>query len=106
MPIDYEIARSRMVKEQLIKKYGEVYFKSTEENEPMGSSATLIMGETLKTLGSAKPVQVPEIFHRINVYESVKEGHNYIISADPSGDGVDNFGLHVIDVTKFPFIKT
>jgi len=87
----------------LVEKYGEVFFKSTEENEPMGSSVTLLGGESLKLLRSVKPKQIPELFHEINVYKEVQPGHSYVIGVDPSGDGIDNFSIQVIDVTQFPF---
>jgi len=88
-----------------VKKYGEKFFKSTEENLFLGSSTTLIDGEVLKNLTTSKKLNIPEIFHKINIYEEVKQGHNYAIGVDPSGDGIDNFGIQVMDITKFPFVQ-
>ncbi|RKY53280.1 MAG: hypothetical protein DRP93_06830 [Candidatus Neomarinimicrobiota bacterium] len=92
-------------KEATIKKYGEVYFKSTEENSFMGSTVTLIDGEVLKTLGSSSEKYIPEVFSKMKVFKEVEKGHNYAIGVDPSGDGIDNFAIQVIDITRFPFTQ-
>lgn len=88
---------------ETIKKYGEKFFKSTEENLFLGSSTTLISGEVLKNLNNKETINNPEIFHLIKLYEERKPKHSYIIGVDPSGDGIDNFGIQVIDITRFPF---
>ena len=90
-------------RKSIIKRFGEVFFKSTEENSFMGSSVTLISNEILSSLGSATAKVIPEVFHKIRVYEEAQENHSYVIGVDPSGDGIDNFGIQIIDVTTFPF---
>ena len=86
-----------------IEKYGEKFFKSTEENAFIGSTTTLIDGDRLQSLITKEEKFIPEVFHKIKVYEEVQKGHSYVIGIDPSGDGIDNFGIQVVDVTNFPF---
>ena len=93
-------------KNEIISKYGEIFFKSTEENSFMGSAKTLIDSLTLKNIKPFKKISIPEeIYHGINVYMESIENHSYVIGVDPAGDGTDNFALQVIDITMFPFIQ-
>jgi hypothetical protein len=95
-------------KEQVIKKYGLKYFLQTEANEFLGSSDTLVDGVTLKRLQDHIEQidydSLPSsIFDGLNVYKKPENGHSYICSVDSSKDGIDDFSINVIDITKFPF---
>jgi len=97
-------------KEQTIKKYGLKYFLQTEANEFLGSSDTLVDGTTLKRLQdhieSLSENDFPSsIFEGLNLYKKPEKGHSYICSVDSSKDGIDDFSVNIIDITKFPFIQ-
>lgn len=88
---------------QTIKRFGEKFFAQTEENEFLGSSDTLLSGETLKRLQAKKPIKENTIIKGIKIYEEPKKNNHYIISVDPAKDGLDSFAIQVINITKFPF---
>ena len=92
-------------KEQTIKKHGLQYFLQTEACEFLGSSSTLVSGEALKRIQEhTQNVQLlPSLFKGLNVYKKPEKNHVYIMSVDSSKDGIDDFSINVIDVTKFPF---
>ena len=92
-------------KDTTIKRFGAKFFAQTEENEFLGSSDTLLSGETLKNLQAMKPIKENTIINGIKIYEEPKKSHSYIISVDPAKDGIDSFAIQVIDITKFPFIQ-
>lgn len=92
-------------KKATIKKYGKKYFMQTEECEFLGSSDTLVGGESLKEIEyrveKNEPIQ--KILNGLNIYKDVQENHTYILSVDSSKDGIDDFSIAVTDVSKFPF---
>jgi hypothetical protein len=95
-------------KEQTIKKYGLKYFLQTEANEFLGSSDTLVDGVTLKRIQDhIEALDVnnfpSSIFNDLTIYKKPEKNHSYICSVDSSKDGIDDFSVHIIDITKFPF---
>ena len=93
-------------KKRVIAKYGEKFFKQTEENEFLGSSDTLVSGLVLNKILERveKAEKIPQsLIANGNMYKKVQENHNYILSVDTAKDGLDSFSLHVIDVSQFPF---
>jgi len=99
VPIEY--------KKQTIKKYGLKYFLQTEANEFLGSSNTLVDGQTLKRIQdhieSYDNENIPGLFDGLNIYKKPQKNHSYICSVDSSKDGIDDFSINIIDITKFPF---
>lgn len=95
-------------KKQTIKKFGKKFFQQTEENQFLGSSDTLISGDALREI-EEQVRETPSIGNNIlqdlNLYHECEENHNYILSVDPSKDGIDKFAVNVTDVTCFPFIQ-
>jgi hypothetical protein len=89
-----------------IKRYGKKYFAQTEECEFLGSSDTLISGEALRDIQdnveNVKPIP-QAVLNDGEMYKQPVPGHNYIISVDPSKDGIDEFSVDVTDVSQFPF---
>lgn len=92
-------------KQQTIAKNGEKYFAQTEECAFLGSASTLISTEALKLMKPKDPISVDNIFTGIRIFEKPVKGHSYILSVDPSKDGIDSFSVQVTDITKFPFIQ-
>jgi len=100
-----ELLNPETYKTQTIKRFGEKFFAQTEENEFLGSADTLLSGDTLKRLQAKKPIKENTIINGIKIYEEPKENNHYIVSVDPSKDGIDSFAIQVINITKFPFIQ-
>ncbi len=92
-------------KEITIKRFGSKFFAQTEENEFLGSSDTLLSGDTLKRLETKKPIKKDTIINGIKIYEEPKPNNHYIVAVDPAKDGLDSFAIQVINITKFPFIQ-
>ena len=97
-------------KKSVIRKFGLKYWLQTEENEFLGSSDTLVSGETLKRIQEhIENIQLDELpqspFSGCNIYHKPKKTHSYICSVDSSKDGVDDFTFNIIDITKFPFVQ-
>ena len=89
-----------------IKKYGKKYFAQTEECTFLGSSDTLVSGIALKEIAdniNSRKIIPQMVLNDGEMYQEVKEGHSYIVSVDPSKDGIDDFSVSVTDVTVFPF---
>jgi hypothetical protein len=87
-------------KKQTIANTSEDQFKIEFECEFLGSVDTLIAPSKLKTLVYDSPK------HRnagLDVYEDVKEDHDYAITVDVArGVGNDYSAFVVVDITKFP----
>ncbi len=95
-------------KKQVIAKFGKKYFAQTEECAFLGSSDTLILGDSLRDIENRVEniTLIPNnILNDLSVYKLVEKNHNYIVSVDPSKDGIDDFSISVTDVTQFPFIQ-
>lgn len=90
---------------QTISKFGKQYHAQVNECEFLGSASTLISTDALRLMESKDPILLDNIFNGIRVYEKVNANHNYIVSVDPSKDGIDKFAVQVTDITKFPFIQ-
>lgn len=76
-------------------------FAQEYEIEFMGSSGTLISGDTLKSLIDAPYISSVDGF---TVYEKPERGHSYTIVCDVSrGSGGDYSAFQVIDITSMPF---
>jgi len=93
-------------KEMMIKRYSLKYFLSTEENEFLGSNTTLVSSESLKRIqDNVKNRKIIKSynFRGLNIYKEPEKNHSYIISVDSSKDGIDDFSINIIDITKFPF---
>jgi len=92
-------------KKLTIKKYGEKFFRQTEENEFLGSSDTLISGDSLRLMEDylSKVEYQNRLLHNLKMYREVIKGNSYILSVDSSKDGIDDFSISVSDISKFPF---
>ncbi len=92
--------RDDVWKEQTIKNTSEQQFKVEFECEFLGSVDTLIAPSKLKTLVYENPIQRNA---GLDVFEPVKENHDYIITVDVArGVGGDYSAFVVIDITTFP----
>jgi len=92
-------------KTEQVAKNGLTHFNQNFGNEFLGSSHTLISGTTLKSISFMKDEEIihNSLFDGLRIFEEPKQGHHYILTADPKQDGIDAIGLHVIDVTNIPF---
>ena len=88
-------------KQQVIDKYGEVYFNQNYANSFIGSSYTLINAESLSKFTSVDPILKKD--NMLDVFKEPQKKHSYILSVDTAKDGQDFFSVHVVDITKFPF---
>ena len=76
-------------------------FAQEFENEFLGSSGTLINGNTLKSLVSQIPIKTND---NIYVYEEAIRGHNYVGVVDVShGKGLDYSTIQIVDVSEMPY---
>jgi len=86
---------------------GEVYYTNgiLSHNTFLGSSATLISGEALKTLKVTPDDNIifDSLFRGLKIYNEPEKGHHYIVSLDPKKEGLDSAAIQVLDVTKLPF---
>ena len=88
-------------KQQVIDKYGEIYFNQNYANSFIGSSYTLINAESLSKFTSTDPILKKD--NMLDVFKEPQKKHSYILSVDTAKDGQDFFSVHVVDITKFPF---
>ena len=93
-------------KKEVIDKEGIKFFEQNHGNEFLGSSSTLVSGDTLKSLTHIDDDNIifDMIIEGLRVFYEPEDGHNYIIGADPAKDGIDDFAIQIIDITKFPFV--
>jgi hypothetical protein len=82
---------------------GEIEFNQEYACEFLGSSKTLINISILKSLEFMNAYENDKFIYGTRLYDEVQEKHRYILSADASKDGADNYAIHVIDITTFPF---
>ena len=88
-------------KENIIEKYGLVYWNSNYENKFIGSSNTFIASNVLETMTSQEPIEIRD--GKLKVYKRPEKGHKYIISVDPAKDGLDAFAIQILDITNICF---
>ena len=89
-----------------IAKYGKKFFNQTEECQFIGSSDTLISGDSLANIlnNIEKAEVIPQtILNEGTMYQTVKEGNSYVLTVDAAKDGIDAFSVQVVNITKFPF---
>ena len=87
-------------KEQTIKNTSEQQFKIEFECEFLGSVDTLINPSKLKSFVYDDPIQKNA---GLDVYEAVKENHDYVCTVDVArGVGEDYSAFVVVDITEFP----
>jgi hypothetical protein len=68
----------------------------------LGSSNTLLSGDTLAKLAAKTPIFKED--EGLKIYEKAKKDHNYILVADTSqGKGLDYHAFSVIDVSARPY---
>jgi len=89
---------------ETIASKGNLYFNQNFKGLFLGSADTMISTQALENIKPQEPVHNKYI-NGLRVYNTPQEGHNYIVSVDPAKDGIDDFSLHVIDVTTLPFIQ-
>lgn len=105
---DGKLIEPEVYKKLTIQKFGTKYFNQTEALKFLGSSDTLVSSDALKDIEqNIKNIEkIPNnILIDLNLYQKVEKNHTYIVSVDPSKDGIDLFSVNVTDVTKFPFIQ-
>lgn len=73
--------------------------------EFIGSSDTLIDMAKLSEIKFKDPISEPYFSEDIRIYYPPEPDHKYIVTSDGAKGGVDAFAIHIIDVTKFPFIQ-
>ena len=96
--------RDNTWRDGIIASNGLIYFNQNFGNEFVGSSSTLIEGNTIKNFQIEDSIKNKLAgIHNIRVYEHPQEGHNYVIGIDAAKDGLDYFAIQVIDVTSLPF---
>ena len=92
--------RDEVWKAQTIANTSEQQFKIEFECEFLGSVDTLIAPSKLKSFVYENPIQKNA---GLDVYEEVKENHDYIITVDVArGVSEDYSAFVVVDITEFP----
>ena len=93
--------RDQKWKEKTIADMGKDSFEQEYETEFLGSSNTLIKGDTLKQLAMKKSLFSN---HGLSVYEKPISDHIYAITVDSArGGGQDYSAFTVIDITEIPY---
>lgn len=88
-------------KQQEIRNIGIEKFAQEYGNEFIGSSRTLISGETLKCLAEKPPILKMD---SINVYAKPIEQNSYVLIADVArGKGLDYSTFSIFDITNAPY---
>jgi hypothetical protein len=94
--------RDEAWKTQTIRNTSEEQFRQEFETEFIGSSATLIPGSKLKSLGFKNPIQHTD--DGLDIYKLPEDKHVYICTVDCSeGVGQDYSTISVFDVTEMPY---
>jgi len=92
--------RDEVWKEQTIANTSEQQFKVEFECEFLGSVDTLIAPSKLRTLVYDSPIKRSA---GLDVYEPVKEDHDYVMTVDVArGVGEDYSAFVCVDITEFP----
>lgn len=93
--------RDEKWKEEMIRNTSEAQFRVEFGCEFLGSSNTLISGETLRRLVFKTPVKEKP---NLKVYEEPVKGHIYAAVVDTSeGLGMDYSVINIIDITEIPY---
>lgn len=95
------VLSSEQFKENIIEKYGLVYWNSNYENKFIGSSNTFVSSNILEALNSVEPLEIRDT--KLKIYKKPEKGHKYIISVDPAKEGIDAFAIQVLDITSICF---
>lgn len=95
------VLSSEQFKENIIEKYGLVYWNSNYENKFIGSSNTFVSSNILEVLNSVEPLEIRDT--KLKIYKKPEKGHKYIISVDPAKEGIDAFAIQVLDITSICF---
>lgn len=90
-------------KNEVIDKFGLVYFNQNYACQFLGSSYTLVDSDVLKNLKSSECEAVYD--DKLSVYVEPEENHKYIMGVDPAKHGLDYYSVNIIDVTSFPFVQ-
>ncbi len=88
-------------KNEVVAKYGIIYFNQNYGGDFMGSSHTLISADKLKMMEPQEPQEI--IDGKLKIFTKPIKGHKYIMSVDAAKDGTDAFSVHITDVTNFDF---
>lgn len=88
-------------KDQIIKRFGRVYFEQNYGNSFVGSSETLVAPEVLSELQPTNPVTTLD--EMLKIFEEPQEGHVYVMGVDAAKDGKDFFAIQVVDISSIPF---
>lgn len=93
--------RDEAWKLQTIANTSELQFEVEYGNSFIGTSSTLIKGETLLGLRASAPVHYQD---NVLIYEKPIEAHSYLMFVDVAkGRGQDYSTFNVIDITEKPF---
>jgi hypothetical protein len=93
--------RDQVWKEQTIANTSEQQFKVEFECEFLGSVNTLISPAKLRNFAYENPIRRNA---GLDIYESPKEDHNYLITVDVArGMGNDYSAFVIFDITNFPY---
>lgn len=93
--------RDEKWRQTTLKNIGLQQFAQEFEVEFLGSSDTLIAGNTLKMLTHRLPIHSHD---SLNVYEEKRGNNQYMLIADVSrGKGLDYSAFSVIDITSMPY---
>ena len=93
--------RDEAWKEETLRNIGYEQFEQEFLCQFLGSSGTLISGNSLKNLASINPLKFS---NNISVYSEVEKDKTYVAIVDVSrGKGLDYYAIQVIDVTKMPY---
>lgn len=88
-------------KEQTIRNTSQRQFTQEFECEFLGSQDTLIAPSKLKVLSFDTPLQKSG---GLDIYESRKEGHDYVMTVDVArGTSQDYSAFCIFDITEFPY---
>jgi len=85
----------------IIAKRGILHFNQNYANEFLGSSHTLITSEKLQSMRKGEICEIRD--GKLNIYEYPIENHKYIMTVDPSKDGIDAFAVQITDITDYKF---
>lgn len=96
-----ELIKPEDFKQQIINRYGRVYFEQNYGNSFVGSSDTLVSPEILSELHHSPPVETWD--DMLRVYEPPEPDHTYVMGVDAAKEGKDYFAIQIIDVTSMPF---
>jgi len=99
--IDGTLKDPDIFKDEIINKYGELYFAQNYSNDFLGSSNTMIDSSVMANF---KPQEVLERLQPgLKIYEQPIKGHKYIMAIDASKDGDDYFGIQIVDTENMSF---